>query len=86
MYTYANAHQEAHHIRLLLLLKFLDIFEGTHRGCSTEIESALGATSKERIDSSETNSLDGTNRSSLLWRVSSDEKGVEASGDGCVWC
>jgi len=26
----ANAHQEAHHVRLLLLLKFLDIFEGTH--------------------------------------------------------
>lgn len=24
--TYANAHQEAHHIRLLLLLKFLDIY------------------------------------------------------------
>jgi hypothetical protein len=30
--TYANAHQEAHHIRLLLLLKLLDILEGTHLG------------------------------------------------------
>jgi hypothetical protein len=30
--TYANAHQEAHHVRLLLLLKLLDILEGTHLG------------------------------------------------------
>jgi hypothetical protein len=34
VYTYANAHQEAHHVRLLLLLKFLDILKGTHlSGC-----------------------------------------------------
>ena len=28
LYTYAHAHQEAHHVRLLLLLKFLDICGG----------------------------------------------------------
>lgn len=30
----AHSEKEAHHIGLLLLLKFLDILEGTHLGCS----------------------------------------------------
>ena len=32
----ANAEKEAHHIGLLLLLKFLDILEGTHLDCRQE--------------------------------------------------
>lgn len=33
----ANAEKEAHHIGLLLLLKFLDILEGTHFGCYNDV-------------------------------------------------
>ena len=42
--TYANAHQEAHHVRLLLLLKLLDILEGTHLdwSCCVLVGTAVG--------------------------------------------
>jgi hypothetical protein len=36
--TYANAHQKAHHVRLLLLLKFLDICGGLAEAATTIFE------------------------------------------------
>jgi hypothetical protein len=47
--TYADAHQEAHHVGLLLLLKFLDIFEGTHLGWSWGVLSTVGLVSRLKV-------------------------------------
>jgi hypothetical protein len=38
----ADTEKEAHHIGLLLLLKLLDILEGTHLGCLASMVSTVG--------------------------------------------
>lgn len=46
----ANAEKEAHHIGLLLLLKFLDILEGTHFGCSNKRQTLANASCAKNQD------------------------------------